>query len=80
MAGQNTERLLLRVREAAEALGISRSATYRLIESGELESVRIGHARRIPVDAVADYVGRLRDQSGSHGATDAPPHTDAVAP
>ena len=56
------ERLLLTPTEAAEALGIGRSKVYELLMGGAIESVLIGSARRVPADAVADYVRRLRHQ------------------
>ena len=46
-AGGSREPWLLRVEEAAELLGISRSFVYDLISSGQLPSVRIGGCRRI---------------------------------
>jgi len=52
--------LLLSVEEVARALGIGRSKTYELIAAGELESVHIGRAARIPVTAVEDFVEQLR--------------------
>ncbi len=52
--------LLLSVTEAARALGLGRSKTYELIASGDLEVVHIGRCSRVPVDAVAAYVERLR--------------------
>jgi excisionase family DNA binding protein len=52
-------RLLLRVGEAAERLGISRSQTFKLVWAGELKSVRIGRAVRIPTTALGEYVERL---------------------
>jgi excisionase family DNA binding protein len=51
---------LLSVEETARALGIGRSKTYELIAAGELESVHIGRAARVPVTAVEDFVERLR--------------------
>lgn len=51
---------LLRVEEAADVLAISRTKVYELMASGELESVHIGRSRRVPVDAVRDFVARLR--------------------
>ena len=42
-------RLTLTVDEAAEALGVSRSTAYSLVQRGELPSVRLG--RRIVVPA-----------------------------
>jgi excisionase family DNA binding protein len=44
--------------EAAKSLGVSRATIYGLVESGELPSVRIGRARRIPVFALKAYVER----------------------
>lgn len=38
---------LLRLRDVQEVLSISRSSLYRLLDRGELPSVRIGAARRV---------------------------------
>ncbi len=61
-------RLVLTVEEAAERLGIGRTLMYALITSGEVESVRIGRLRRVPTDALEEYVQGLRrwppDQGG----------------
>jgi excisionase family DNA binding protein len=53
------ERVLLTVEEAAEQLGIGRTLTYKLINSGEIESIRIGRLRRVPTTAIQDYARRL---------------------
>jgi excisionase family DNA binding protein len=53
------QRVLLTPEEAAEALGIGRTTVYALIKSGHIDSVRIGHLRRIPTDALAPCVARL---------------------
>ncbi|MFD4723043.1 helix-turn-helix domain-containing protein [Streptomyces sp. NPDC058423] len=55
--------LLLTAEEAARRLGIGRTTCYALIGSGELESVKVGSLRRIPADALAVYVARLREAS-----------------
>jgi excisionase family DNA binding protein len=55
-------RLLLTVNEAAEALGISRAMVYRLINAGELHTVKIGKARRISVEELQKYVERLSEE------------------
>jgi excisionase family DNA binding protein len=34
---------------------------YALISSGEIESVPVGRLRRVPVDALHEYVARLRE-------------------
>ncbi|WP_236592345.1 excisionase family DNA-binding protein [Streptomyces sp. NHF165] len=54
---------LLSVEEAARRLGIGRTVCYRLISAGELESVTVGRLRRVPADAIPEYVSRLRASS-----------------
>ena len=60
MAEQDAARRLVRVDEAAIMLGTSRNRIYRLINSGDQVSVKIGYSRRIPVVAIDDYIDRLR--------------------
>jgi excisionase family DNA binding protein len=55
-----TEKLLLTVEEAAERLSIGRTKAFELIASGELESVVIGRARRVPVQALEPFIAALR--------------------
>lgn len=55
--------MLLTPERAAERLDISRTTVYALLASGELDSVKIGRSRRIPTEALAAYVDRLRSQS-----------------
>ncbi|MBD9704089.1 helix-turn-helix domain-containing protein [Streptomyces sp. ID01-12c] len=52
--------VLLKVEEAARRLQIGRTVCYRLIRSGELESITVGGLRRVPADAVPEYVSRRR--------------------
>lgn len=52
-------RVLLTVEEAAERLGIGRTFAYRLVRTGQLESVQIGRLRRIHVSAVDAYAATL---------------------
>ena len=52
------EKLLLRVGEAIEITGLGRTKLYELIGSGEIPSVRVGSAVRIPVSALRDWVER----------------------
>ncbi len=54
-------RLVLTPEEAAQALGISRSKLYELLHAGTLESIRIDRLRRIPVQALHEFVERLRE-------------------
>ncbi|GGT54388.1 MULTISPECIES: excisionase family DNA-binding protein [Streptomyces] len=56
----DTTLVLLTVEEAARRLRIGRTVCYRLIRSGELESITVGTLRRVPADAPAAYVARRR--------------------
>lgn len=55
--------LLLTPEDAAEALRIGRSKIYQLIESQELESVKIGRSRRISLKALEAYTETLTSKS-----------------
>lgn len=52
------EQQLLKIEEAAAALGIGRSLTYRLIAAGELRRVKIGKSARIPRTEIEAFVAR----------------------
>ncbi|WP_407703578.1 excisionase family DNA-binding protein [Streptomyces triticagri] len=52
--------ILLTVEEAARRLGIGRTTCFRLVSTGELESVTVGRLRRVPADALSTYVATLR--------------------
>ena len=51
---------LIRPEQAAALLGIGRTKLYELMARGELESVTIDRRRLVPVDAVEEFVQRLR--------------------
>ena len=51
---------LLTAEEAAKRLSVGRTQMFQLIASGEIESLKIGRLRRIPPEAITDYVRRLR--------------------
>ncbi|GAA3301066.1 excisionase family DNA-binding protein [Streptomyces cinereospinus] len=52
--------VLVTVEEAARRLRIGRTTCFRLVMSGEIESVTVGRLRRVPVDALSAYVAKLR--------------------
>jgi excisionase family DNA binding protein len=62
------EPLLLTVSAAAEVLGLGRSKVYELIARKELESVRVGRARRVPRASLEAYVSRLCGDPGGDAA------------
>lgn len=54
--------LLLTVGQVMRRLGIGRSHLYKILGRGELKSVKVGGCRRIPAQAVHDYIeGRLEN-------------------
>jgi excisionase family DNA binding protein len=55
------EKRLLNVTEAAGILGIGRSVAYVLVMTGELESIKIGRRRKIPVEAIGEFIAKKRD-------------------
>jgi excisionase family DNA binding protein len=46
---------LLTIAEVAERWRVSKMTVYRLVHSGALRSIQIGHSYRIPVGAVFEY-------------------------
>jgi excisionase family DNA binding protein len=49
---------LLRVREIAAQLGIHPQSVRRLVWSGTLPSVRVGHSVRVPANAVRAFLDK----------------------
>ena len=54
----DNDRLLFTVTEAAAKLGLGRSLVYNLIMSGQIDSISIGRARRIPASALSEFIER----------------------
>jgi excisionase family DNA binding protein len=50
--------LLLRGREVAETLGISRALAYRWMQAGILPTVRVGRSVRVPQAGLLDWIER----------------------
>lgn len=66
IGGFGVERLLLRPREAAEAIGVGRSKVYELLASGKLPCIRVGSSVRVPVDALRAWIDRqLAEREGA---------------
>ena len=54
---------LLNVHEVAQALGLSESATYRLIKSGAIKTTRIGRAIRVSVAQLNTFIDNSVENS-----------------
>ncbi|WP_238422705.1 excisionase family DNA-binding protein [Gordonia sp. 'Campus'] len=59
---------LLKPAEAFGRLSVGNSKGYELLKSGELRSVKIGSARRIPEDAISEFIARAEAQPEAVGA------------
>ena len=57
-SGSGPEELLLRIPDAARALGIGRTTLYKLIDDGDLRVVRIGRAVRVSPAELHAFVAR----------------------
>jgi len=51
-------KLLLSPDEACAVLGVRRSMLFKMLEAGEIPSIKIGRLQRIPVDGLRLYVER----------------------
>ena len=50
--------VLLTIKEAAKRLSLSQSKVYRMTIDGELESIHIGRAVRVPEKAIDDLINQ----------------------
>jgi excisionase family DNA binding protein len=68
-----TDALLLRATEVAAALGIGRATAYELMASGELPTVRIGRAVRVPRAGLEEWIRQQTTCAEGNGASDGSP-------
>ena len=54
------DRILLSVEDAAERLDIGRTMLYELIATGQIHTIHVGRLRKVPVEALREYVDRQR--------------------
>jgi len=71
--------LALTPEEAAKALGVGRTTIYRLMREGALRSFAIGRSRRIPVEALAEFVRAQTPGAEAPGAADLAAHHQVKA-
>lgn len=61
-------RALYTVAEAVVLLNMSRSQVYELIRLGRLGTVCEGRSRRVPADAITEYVNLLKMEAKEAGS------------
>lgn len=59
------DRILLRVDEAAQRLGFSKSSVYKLISAGEIPAVKVGKSIRLSVPQLEVWASRLAQRNTS---------------
>ena len=52
----SVEKLCLTPGEAAQVLSVGRTMLYELLKRGEIASISVGGARRIPIDSLRAYI------------------------
>jgi excisionase family DNA binding protein len=62
------EKLLLRIPEAAQMVGLGHSKFYELIQKGEIPVIHIGRSARVPADGLRRWVEELAIQEGQGDA------------
>ena len=67
----DSQQLLVTMEEGAQMLGCGRTAIYELVRRGEIESIKLGRSRRIPMNALEAFVQRLRQEQADDTLPDA---------
>lgn len=57
------EALLLTVEQAARQLGLGRSHMYELLMAQRVRSVKIGRCRRVPAQALQQFIADLQAEA-----------------
>jgi len=62
---EDTRKALYKVPEAMTLLSLSRTVIYEQIRSKRLRTVTVGKSRRVPANAIAEYVALLEREAGA---------------
>jgi excisionase family DNA binding protein len=57
-------KLLLSPDEACAALGVRRSTLYKMLDSREIASIRVGRLRRIPLERLREWIDKQLSAQG----------------
>ena len=72
-----SEKLLVTIAEAATMASISRTVAYELVAAGEWPTVSIGRTRKLPVEALREWVQR-RTELKTESATISTPSSASL--
>ena len=65
MTVEGDSKILLTITEVAHRLGLGRSFVYELVMKGEVPSIKIGRARRVPAAALERFVETRLNREGT---------------
>lgn len=54
---------VVRVSQAVRLVGIGRSMLYQLMNSGEIETIKVGRMMLIPIDSLREFIRKRRRYS-----------------
>ena len=54
---EKTEKLAISIREFATKMGISQAHAWRLVDSGEVQSIKLGKRHCIPIKVIDKMLG-----------------------
>jgi len=57
--------MLVTVDQVAKMLGIGRTTAWELIRRQKIKSVKIGRTRRVPIEAIQEYIERLMNKDAA---------------
>ena len=57
--------ILVSVADAARMLSIGRTAAWELVRKQKIKSVKIGRTRRVPIEAIQEYIERLMNKDAA---------------
>lgn len=58
---------VLSIKDLRQALGIGRAGAYKLLETGKIQSFKIGNTYKIPKSALINYVNQQCPAEGKGG-------------
>jgi excisionase family DNA binding protein len=70
---------LLSPDETCELIGVRRTTLYRLLDAGEIASIRVGRLRRIPLERLRAWVDKkVVEEAEAQGTRGYAVHADVV--
>lgn len=62
-------RVVLTVEEAAHKLSVGRTTVYELMRRGELRYIFVGRVRRVPIEAISEFVVNAANAANARRAS-----------